>query len=84
MTEIKPGDKVTYTSPHGKKENGMVKSLSGDGKAAFVVYHCNGEWSRYKDYTAARTELEDLEEGWYDEEAATTPRFKDFDSPYDK
>lgn len=63
MIDIKPGDSVTYTPEYGKHENGVVKSLSGDDHA-FVVYHCNGEWHNYKDYTAARTSIKDLKKGW--------------------
>lgn len=64
MTEIKtlkPGDSVHYAP---KMENGVVKSISEDGLYAFVVYHCGGEWHKYKDYTAARTSIADLREGW--------------------
>lgn len=67
MVEIKtfkPGGSVHYAPTHGKKENGVVKSISEDGLHAFVVYHCNGEWHKYYDYTAARTSIADLREGW--------------------
>lgn len=60
--EYKPGDKVHYTRAWGKTDNGIVKRM-GEG-CAFVVYHCNQEWDRYFDYTAARTELIDLKPGW--------------------
>jgi hypothetical protein len=56
------GDKVTYVTPY-KKERGIVKRVSDD-KHTFVVYHCGGEWDKYDDYTAARTENKDLVKGW--------------------
>jgi len=56
------GDKVTYIS-HNKKEHGIVKWFP-DNKHAFVVYHCDNNWNNYKEYTAARTETNDLEHGW--------------------
>lgn len=62
MTEIKEGVSVTYTSPHGTKENGVVKSV--DGNTAFVVYNCNGEWHNYKEYTGCATNIKNLKIGW--------------------
>ena len=59
---FKPGDKVTFVNEY-KKEQGLVKSLSDD-KHVFVVYHCDDEWDRYFDYTAARTKISDLVPGW--------------------
>jgi len=63
----KVGAKVHYTSPHGKIENGIVKSLSEDESAAFVVYNCGGDWDNYKNYTAAHTDMKRLTYGWVDE-----------------
>jgi hypothetical protein len=60
------GDKVTYKS-FNKIEHGIVKRLS-DENHAFVVYHCAGNWDRYFDYTAARTDIRDLVPGWIKEE----------------
>jgi len=62
---MKIGDCVTYVS-FGKKEHGIVKSLS-DENHVFVVYHCAGNWGRYFDYTAARTEIGDLLPGWLED-----------------
>lgn len=59
---LKPGDKVTYES-HGKLEHGIVKSIS-DQTHMFVVYHCDGKWDEYQNYTAARTCTFDLKPGW--------------------
>ena len=58
--KVKVGDKVYYTSPHGKKENGKVKSINDSGTAAWVVYHCNNEWDKYYDYTGISTNIQDL------------------------
>jgi len=60
------GDKVTYRS-FDKVEHGIVKRLS-DENHVFVVYHCAGNWDRYFDYTAARTNICDLDPGWIKEE----------------
>lgn len=59
---MKEGDKVTYLTPHGGKEWGVVKRMDGDH--AFVVYHWVDDEKNYVDYTAARTRLQDLREGW--------------------
>lgn len=63
-TEIKEGMKVHYTSPHGSKENGIVKSFSENKTIVFVVYHCDNEWENYKNYTGAATNIQDLTAGW--------------------
>lgn len=63
MTKFKPGDKVTYVPAYGKPEPGVVK-LVPDDEHVFVVYHCDNQWHRYQDYTAARTERNDLVRGW--------------------
>jgi len=64
---IKAGVKVYYTTPHGKKENGIVKSMHENDMLAFVVYHCDNDWKNYKDYTGAATNVSDLTFGWVDE-----------------
>jgi len=61
------GQRVTYLS-FGKVEHGIVKSIS-DAEHVFVVYHCDGNWNRYFDYTAARTEICDLVPGWIEDRA---------------
>ena len=55
---LKEGDKVHYSPAFGKPHNGIVKSVSY--RYAFVVYHCDGNWEMYKDYTASRVEVKDL------------------------
>ena len=65
INELKVGDSVCYVPAHGEPENGVVKEISEHTKLAVrVVYHCNGEWHRYQEYTAALTNLRDLEIGW--------------------
>lgn len=56
------GDKVTYNSGLGSPEPDIVKRVESD--LVWVVYHCNEEWSRYEDYTAALTPLTFLTPGW--------------------
>jgi hypothetical protein len=65
VKEIEIGMKVHYTSPHGSKENGIVKSINDSKTAAFVVYHCNNDWDSYYDYTGQHTKILDLTAGWY-------------------
>lgn len=60
--KIKVGQMVTYVTDY-EKEQGIVKSLSGNDYA-FVVYNCAGNWDNYQDYTGARTRLKDLKVGW--------------------
>ena len=65
----KVGDSVCYQPEHlrkvGKFENGVVKFVSVSEKdACWVVYNCGGEWHKFMDYTAAKTKLTDLKEGW--------------------
>lgn len=71
MTKLSKGQKVHYCTDYGKMENGIVKSVPGDGHA-FVVYNCAGNWDRYEDYTGARTKISDLRAGWSDEATTST------------
>lgn len=64
LPQLKEGDKVRYCPSHGGQEKGIVKSVNNDAGIAFVVYKCNEEWSRYKDYTGCATNLTDLKIGW--------------------
>lgn len=61
---MKIGERVTYITI-GKVEHGIVKSIS-DADHVFVVYHCDGKWDQYQEYTAARTRIRDLVLGWVD------------------
>lgn len=67
-TLFSPGQKVHYIPYSGcdpsSYENGIVKSIS-DSDHVFVVFHCGGEWSRYHEYTAARTSTSMLRPGWH-------------------
>lgn len=65
---LKPGDKVTYIPSYAKDDpelwdRGIVKSLNDD-LHVFVVYNCNGQWDKYKNYTAARTPVKNLVRSW--------------------
>lgn len=60
--QLAPGTKVTYKTPY-KEEKGIVKSRCNSAYV-FVVYNCAGDWDNYEDYTAAKTRVEDLVEGW--------------------
>lgn len=67
MTKFQPGDQVHYVPFVGCNpklyQKGIVKSISDD-RHLFVVYNCAEEWDRYKEYTAARTSIEQLRSGW--------------------
>jgi hypothetical protein len=72
ISKINIGDKVHYIPFEGcdKKqiENGMVKRVPDHTNiSVFVVYHCNGEWDDFRNYTAALTNIADLELGWVHE-----------------
>lgn len=61
------GQKVYYRPGYKKiheSENGIVKSFCDDPNYVFVVYHWNDELDNYRDYTAARTRVDDLFDGW--------------------
>lgn len=62
--DINVGDKVHYTAPHGATQNGIVKKVED---FVFVVFHCNGEWDKYMDYTGQATRLQDITPGWVNE-----------------
>lgn len=62
---IKPGDTVTYTPhcPNPISKIGVVKSIA-DETHLFVVYHCNGDWKEYQNYTAQNTDIKYLTMTW--------------------
>lgn len=64
MQQVKIGDKARYVPAAGDPEKGIVKSLCDDPEYCFVIYNCAGEWDNYRDYTAARTNINDLVKGW--------------------
>jgi len=49
---------VLYTAHHGETEKGRLKSWNDTN--IFVVYKCDNQWSRFKDYTGCATRPEDL------------------------
>ena len=53
LTEADKGKWVYYIGYGGEREHGRIKSWNK--KWIFVVYHCAGEWDRYKDYTGTAT-----------------------------
>ena len=53
------GKFVFYQPPVGHRQLGRIKSFND--KYIFVVYHCDGNWENYTDYTAAATNPEDLQ-----------------------
>lgn len=68
ITKIKVGDRVCYQPDHysdTEYENGRVKEIPDHTNTAIrVVYNCAGNWDRFKDYTSALTNLQDLKLGW--------------------
>lgn len=66
-TKLNVGDLVTYI-PFGKgaspdqQEHGKVKEVKENG--AVVVYKCNNEWSKWKDYAGEWTGFHCLTKGW--------------------
>ena len=61
-SDIRPGQKVHYVPAVGEPENGIVKRYND--RVAWVVYKCDGQWARYREFTAACTALSDPREGW--------------------
>ena len=66
---MKVGDKVHYIPfkgcDEGLIENGIVKEIPRHtNEAVRVVYHCDGQWDRYWDYTSALTYIGQLTPGW--------------------
>lgn len=49
LTEEDIGRRVIYNPGHGDDKEGVLKSFNNT--YCFVVFHCNGEWERYFDYT---------------------------------
>lgn len=58
LTEDDIGRWVTYSS-FNSKETGRIKSWND--KFIFVVYHCDGQWVRFEDYTGCATKPDDLD-----------------------
>lgn len=64
VVDLKRGITVFYISHHGAvPEEGIVKQMHPDGRAAWVLYHTGARRYTMEDldnYTAALTNLEDL------------------------
>ena len=61
IKELKPQDVgkwVQYRGGAGAVVRGRIKSW--DDRVVFVVYSCGGEWSQFKEFTAAATDPADL------------------------
>ncbi len=68
IADLRIGQKVHYQPEYyddTRWENGMIKEIRENTlDAVWVVYNCAGEWSRFKDYTGAKTNLRDLRFNW--------------------
>jgi len=53
LTKEDVGKCVIYSNGF-KEEIGLIKSWND--KFIFVVYHCDGNWDKYQDYTGCATE----------------------------
>ncbi len=65
------GDKVTYCPFEGCDksllEHGIIKKMplyDYDQSNIWVVYNCDNDWENYHNYTAALTNIDNLEYGW--------------------
>jgi hypothetical protein len=61
IKELRPehvGRWVEYRDGVGKVERGRIKSWND--QVVFVVYRCDNEWHRFKEFTAAATDPADL------------------------
>ena len=62
LSELTQDDRdryVLYTRGSGPKQRGRIKWWND--KYVFVVYHCDGNWDDFHNYTAAATSPDDLE-----------------------
>ena len=71
IEDLKVGAEVHYIRNYDKQqpyENGIIKAFwkFEDVLIVQVVYHCNDDWDNYRDYTAARSPIENLRLGWLD------------------
>ena len=70
---LKAGDKVYYQPPYylenSKWSNGVVKRTVIDNPGLiWVVFHCDGQWENFMDYTGQLTPIEHLYLGWKDDD----------------
>ena len=68
IAELCVGRRVHYQPSHYAEddfENGIVKEIpTHTNSMVRVIYHCDGNWDRYKDYTSELTAIKDLKLGW--------------------
>lgn len=55
------GRPVYYYPPHAGAGAEYGKIKSWNKHFIFVVYHCDGNWDRFEEYTAAATDPDNLE-----------------------
>lgn len=72
MMDLKVGDKVHYQPSYylaeDKWQNGIVKEIPEFTISSVrVVFHCDGDWDNYDDYTSQLTDVKDLNMGWREE-----------------
>ena len=61
IEDLKPSDIgrwVIYRPMEGPQERGRIKSWND--KWIFVVYKCDGNWDKFKDYTGCATDSSGL------------------------
>jgi len=58
LNEDDIGKFVVYELIKNKLNIGRIKSWNDE--FIFVVYHCDGDWANYKDYTGCSTNPDDL------------------------
>jgi hypothetical protein len=63
--KINKGDKVTYTSEHGTKSIGVVKSdVSPMEEFIPVVFNCGNDWDNYDDCSPVLVETRRIHPEW--------------------
>lgn len=53
---------LTYVEFDGSEQKGKLKAFDNEKQIAWIVYKCNNNWDRFKDYTAAATKYSDIKE----------------------
>lgn len=65
--QTKQGEKVNYRPGNGKPENGIFVGFSNDGISAYVVYNCNKNLDKWREYGSAITPTTSLYPGHVDD-----------------
>ena len=55
------GKWVRYRDAHFPEQSEIGRISSWNDRTVFVVYKCDNQWHRFKDFTAAGTNPEDLD-----------------------